>query len=152
MKKAISVWLAYLAVFAALFVLLPLTGISHWRDYRRLASRGVRSAGTITAILPEDHNSARYRYRVAEASYEGQFRSWPPNPPLGQLTFGQTVVVYYDPVHPDVSVLGEPGPILRNETEGLVIGPFFFSTVLALCWFFGTRRRGQQNVVSQKGP
>jgi hypothetical protein len=146
MRKAAFVWLVCCAAFAVLFwLVLPLTGISRWRDYRRLAAHGVRSEASVTAILPKDHATARYHYQVAGRTHEGQFQPWPPNPPLEELRLGQAVAVYYDPLRPDVSVLGEPGPILRNETEGLAIGPFVFSTVYTLCWFFGSRRRARRD-------
>jgi hypothetical protein len=38
-----------------------------------------------------------------------------PNPPLEQIKVGESLVIYYNPLNPTRSVLGDPKPMLTNE-------------------------------------
>ena len=73
-------------------------------------------------------------YHVAGRSFHGQTQPSMPNPPLEQLTIGQPVVVFYDPEKPEDSVLGDPKPILQNETISVLLGatiiPIFLIAIL----------------------
>lgn len=128
-------WLGMVIVFALI------TASFNWRGYRRLAMHGVRTQGVVTAVLPHDHATARYQYQVGGRTLEGQFPPWPPNPPLERLRVGHAVVVYYDPTAPGYSVLGDPKPILENETVAVTIGPLYLATFGMLARFIGSRLR-----------
>jgi hypothetical protein len=60
----------------------------------------------------------------------------PPNPPSEQLGVGQMVVIYYDPEHPEVSVLGDPKLMLNSETVPVLLAALIFPTfiVFVLAW------------------
>ena len=62
-------------------------------------------------------------------------QSWLPNKPLEQLQIGEAVVIYYDPDHPEKSVLGDPSRILQNETISIILAaigtPSFILIVVA---------------------
>ena len=100
----------------------------------RIADRGVRSEAIVVGLFPKNHDTLRYKYNVAGRIFEGQSQSRAPNPPLAQLTNGQSVVIFYDPEKPEDSVLGDPKPILQNETISVLLAativPTIFITVL----------------------
>ena len=108
--KYVITWLT-LAVVTAVGI-----GSLNWPAYRRMVARGVSGKATVVELLPKNHNAVRYEYRVADHSFEGQMQSWQPNPRFAQLSVGQPLVIYYDPQHPAESVLGDPKPMLQNET------------------------------------
>jgi hypothetical protein len=54
-------------------------------------------------------------------TFTGKDHTGPPNPSLDGLTIGQTVIVYYDREHPEVSVLEDPKPCLDNETATILM-------------------------------
>src|SRR6266487_1811574 len=107
-------------------------GSLNWRSYRRMAGPGVSGQGTVIELRPKIHNTLRYEYHVAGRAFEGQMQSWPPNPPLEQLSVGQSLVIYYDPEHPEESVLGDPKPILKNETISIVLAAVGVPTFLVV--------------------
>src|SRR5207249_8134067 len=96
-------------------------GSLNWPTYRRVAERGVSGQATVIELLPKNHNTVRYEYQVAGRTFKGQGSSWRPNPPLEQLKVGQPLVIYYDPEHPEESVLGDPKPILENEVISIAL-------------------------------
>jgi hypothetical protein len=127
MKYAIT-WLA-LTVAIALGI-----GKLSWLEYRRLAVHGVRTQGLTIEILPMQHGTVRYEYHVDGRKFEGQTQPWPPNPEW--MSVGQTVVVYYDPEYPERSVLGDPRPILKNETISIALAALIGPTFIVLVWRF----------------
>jgi hypothetical protein len=132
----------YVLAWLGLTVLLgAIVGSFNWSSYRHLAMHGVRTEGKVTALLPEDHATARYTYSVGGRVFTGQFQPRSPNPTLEHLRVGQAVTVYYDPTSPGFSVLGDPGPIYWNETASVFIGPFWLSTPTVLVWRLRSRRR-----------
>ncbi len=120
-------------------------GSLNWPVYRRIATRGVAAGGTVIELLPNIHDTVRYEYRVGGKMFEGQMQSWPPNAPLEQLRTGQSLVVYYDPQHPEVSVLGDPKPMLKNETISVALAALVVPTFLVGVWAWrASRNRADQ--------
>ena len=77
--------------------------------------------------------------------FQGQMQSGPPNPPLEQLSIGQSLAIYYDPEHPEDSVLGDPKPIFKIETisiDSLLLVYLRFSW---LCGLGEHRNRAQHS-------
>ena len=124
-----------------------LVGSQNLPTYHRLAERGVSGKATIVELLPQIHNTVRYEYQVAGQTYQGRMGSRQPNPPTEQLGVGQSVVIYYAPEHPEVSVLGDPKLMFSSETFPVLlaalIGPTFIVFVLA-------RREYERKTVNAK--
>jgi uncharacterized protein DUF3592 len=116
--KYVITWLG-LAIVIAIGI-----GSLNWPTYRRIAARGVSTQAMAVELFPEIHNTVRYRYAVGGQAFEAQMQPWQPNPPLEQLSVGRSLVIYYDPQHPEASVLGDPKPILRNETISILLADF----------------------------
>jgi hypothetical protein len=76
-------------------------GSLSWPGDHHLAERGVSGRATVIELLPKIHNTLRYEYHVAGQTFQGQMQSWLPNPPVEQLGVGQSLVIYYDPEHPE---------------------------------------------------
>jgi hypothetical protein len=123
--------LAWLLLAAAIAIGI---GRLNWTSYRHMAAHGISGPATVMELLPKIHNSLRYEYQVAGRTFQGQMQSWPPNPALDQLAIGQSLVIYYDPEHPEESVLGDPGPMLRNETISIGLAATLFPTLLVVMW------------------
>jgi hypothetical protein len=138
--------LLYLASWLVLAVLVAtLMGSFNLRRYRAFVATGARADGVVIALTPENHNTVQYRYAVGGRGYEGQQTPWTPNPPTEELHIGQKVVVVYDPASPGTSVLGDPEPMLANETDTIVLGATVMPTVIVLSVCFGqwrARRKG----------
>lgn len=117
-------------------LIVTVLGSHGWLDYRRLIARGVETKGTVVDLYPKNHRHVRYRYEVAGNSFQGIMSSWPPNPPMEQLSPGNDVVVYYDPERPHISALGDPKPIFDNETIYILIGALIFPSLIVGRWIF----------------
>src|ERR1700722_15935104 len=109
---------------AAWFVLAIVTaaglGSMNWRFYHEIALRGVSTSGVVLELLPKIHDTIRYQYKVGEREFTGRRSPWLPNPSVAELKVGQAVVVYYVPQTPEHSVVGDPKPMLANETLTIV--------------------------------
>lgn len=117
-------------------------GSVNWPVYRRIAMRGISGQATVLELHPKMHETVRYKYEVAGRSFQGEMRSWQPNPPLQQLSVGQGLVVYYDPKRLHESVLGDPQPIFRNETISIALMAGVFPTFVVAVWAW--RSSGKQ--------
>ena len=143
MRYAIT-WLV-LAVVAAIGI-----GSLNWPAYRRLAVQGVSGEATVVELLPKIHNTVRYEYHFAGRTFQGQMQSWQPNPPSEQLSVGQPVIIYYDPQHPEESVLGDPKPMLKNEMVFIALAALIFPTFIVVVWAWRTpRHRAKQSITTQ---
>lgn len=134
MRYAIT-WLA-LAI-----TIVVVVGRLNWPGYRRLAAVGVPGRATVVEVLPNIHNTVRYEYRVDGRAFQGQMQSWRPNPPLPQLAVGHALVIYYDPQHPEDSVLGYPKPMLQNETISVALAAVIIPTVMVVSWAWRSSRK-----------
>jgi hypothetical protein len=116
MKWAI-LWLILAAAFALGIGTLNVPLFNH------LIRNGVREQATAVKLTPEFHNTVRYEYQVGAIKFEGQSQSWLPNPPVEKIKVGEPLVIYYDPLNPSRSVLGDPKPMLTNEliSVGMVV-------------------------------
>ncbi len=119
-------------------------GSVNWTFLRRIADRGVRGEATVIGLFPKSHNTLRYEYHVAGSSFQGQTQSRAPNRPLEQLAIGQPVVIYYDPEKPEDSVLGDPKPILQNETISVLLAATIVPTFIVVVW---TRRTSRKKAI-----
>lgn len=95
-------------LFAALLYVI-FGFLSEYRECSGLASRGLHTLGTITAVTPDKHDTYKFRYAIGGSSYSGQ----------GHISgldrypkVGDRVDVLYDPASPQLT--STPGPY-RHE-------------------------------------
>jgi hypothetical protein len=143
--RYVLTWLV-LAVVIAMGI-----GSLNWLSYRRMAGRGVLGQATVIELLSKIHNTVRYEYPVVGRTFQGQMQSWSPNLPLEQLALGQSVVIYYDPKHPETSVLGDPKPILKNETVSVALAALGVPTLVVAAWASRASRKHEDKTVIEKG-
>ena len=134
MRYAIT-WLALVIGIAVV------VGRLNWPAYRRLAVVGVPGQATVVELLPNIHNTVRYKYRVEGREFQGQMQSWQPNLPLSQLAVGNPLVIYYDPQRPENSVLGYPKPMLENETISVTLAAVIIPTIMVGSWVWRSFRK-----------
>jgi hypothetical protein len=116
-------------------------GSLNWPVYHRLVAVGVSGQASVVELLPKIHNTVRYDYRVGGQVFEGQMQSWQPNPPLEQLRVGQPLVIYYDPQNAAESVLGNPKPMLENETISVALAGVGVPSFIVVAWAWRSSRR-----------
>jgi hypothetical protein len=120
-------------------------GSINWVRLRRITSRGVRGEAIVIGLFPTNHNTLRYEYHVAGKTFIGQTQSSDPNPPLERLAVGEKVVIFYDPEDPHDSILGDPAPVLWNETISVLLAATVVPTFLVIVW----RRKASAKQPSQ---
>ncbi|HEY4951895.1 MAG TPA: DUF3592 domain-containing protein [Verrucomicrobiae bacterium] len=141
--RYVITWLA-LAVAIAIGI-----GSLNWPAYHRMAASGVPGQATVIELLPKIHNTVRYEYHVGGQIFQGQMQSWQPNPPLEQLSIGQLLVIYYDPNNPRASVLGDPKPMLENETISVALATIVIPTFIVLTWAWKSSRRYAKKIANE---
>jgi hypothetical protein len=107
--KWLILWLIMVAVVALV------VGSLNVPFYYRLITNGVKAQATIIELTPQIHNTVRYEYQVEGRSFKGQRSPSSPNSSTDQISVGQSLVIYYDPLNPSLSVPGDPKPMLTNE-------------------------------------
>jgi len=131
-------WLVLAAVFAVGI------GSLNWLTYYRLNARGVEAQAIVVELTPDAHGTVRVEYRVAGQAFREQMAPQEPNPPPGEIALGQALVVCYDPQQPESSVLGNPRPMLENETISVLLAALLFSTFVVVGWA-AIRQKTKQN-------
>ena len=128
---------AWIGVFIALFVVM---GFVNCGSYYHLLRHGIYANGVIVGIPPKQHGIAEYIYGE-NGVYAGRSIPGYPNPDLGELKIGDSVVVYYSSINPKVSMLSEPRRTLRNEVLSVFILAAIGATFILLIGQGRTRRR-----------
>jgi hypothetical protein len=72
------------------------------------AEKGNPVYGKVTAKDPNNHAAVSYIYKVNEKEFQGIGGAGRGNPSFDQLQIGQQVVVFYNPLNPQISMLGYP--------------------------------------------
>ncbi|MBJ6726358.1 DUF3592 domain-containing protein [Geomesophilobacter sediminis] len=111
----------------------------YWVSYYRIANHGVSEKAIVLQLLPENHNLVRYSYKFGDKTFEGMRGSFPPNKSFNNLKVGEEVTIYFDPQHPETSLLGDPKAIFKDETIAVMIGGIAFPLLILLTLFFGNR-------------
>jgi len=137
--------------FVLAIIIVVVVGRLNWPAYRRMAAVGVPGQATVVELLPNIHNTVRYEYRVDGQGFQGQMQSWRPNPPLSQLAVGHALVIYYDPRHPEHSVLGHPKAMLQNETISVALAAVIIPTLMVVSWAWrSSRKHADKSAITQE--
>jgi len=137
----------YFVIWLALFLAFAVgLGSLNLPTYYKIATHGVSGKASVVELLPNIHNTVRYKYHAAGQVLQAQHQPWQPNPPLERLNVGDQLVIYYLPDRPEESVLGDPRPILKNEIVSVGLAAVIFPTFLVLIGKIQiSRRRRQKN-------
>ena len=120
-----STWILFSALTIVLTSInMPLLAV--------LTYRGVEIQGKILEKQPNNHRYIRYSYTVDHTVYNGSGRSGCGNPDFENLQIDDTVVVSYDSLTPQSSILGNASCKLKKELYGLLIGLPIFSLFIRI--------------------
>jgi hypothetical protein len=86
--------------------------------------------GVVVKKDPENHQRVYYSYKITERIYFGAGRAGFGNPTFHDLAIGDNVIVFYDPLFPENSVLGNPYELLRNELISVLLVVIIFPLVV----------------------
>jgi hypothetical protein len=114
-----------------------------WPEHMTKSGQGVY--GHVIAKEPENHQTVRYAYEVGETEYKGSGSGGDGNPDFEDLSIGDQIVIYYDPVSPYRSTMSNPWNELGRSYSAiwfLTITLPIFPMVFALAIYFGVRTRG----------
>lgn len=107
-------------VWIGLTVLVALFGSLSVLRSSSLSRHYQRADGTVVGLVPEQHRSFDYRYRVGSRSYFGRATAGEADRRFGSLRVGETITIFYDSTNPDRSTAGPPDMPLINAIGGLV--------------------------------
>jgi hypothetical protein len=97
--------------------------------YEHLITRGVPAKATVVELTPQNHGRVRYVYHVGGTRFERQDSPSPPNA-TGQVAVGESLIIYYDPLNPFLSVAGDPKPRLTNELIAIAMAALILPTLI----------------------
>ena len=99
---------------------------------RILSQRGVMTEGVILDLYPKKHLSIQYSFTVNGKKIVSIGHSDVGNPAFDDLRIGESLLVYYDPSDPNISVLGNPAAVLRNEVFVSCVAAIMGSTFVVI--------------------
>lgn len=132
-------YLTYILVWLGLAI--ALAGIVGRRafDYYRLRKGGVLAEGTALGRKP--HDQIEYSFTVDGRAYSNVGIPGMGAPRFEEIAVGQRLPVYYLPKSPEVSCLGDPGELLRNELPPVLLVVVFFPSAIIGIFVLKRRRR-----------
>jgi hypothetical protein len=138
----------FFIVFAVIYGFFGCAIFPQWREYERLVHAGTETHGKVVAIEPENHQSVRYGYQVDSKLYSGSSSvGFGGLPPLSQIKIGDEIPVTYWPLHPWISLPGDPADLYASWS-GLLFGVLpVVSLVAGTVAALQKRRRSQKVVV-----
>lgn len=109
-------WLLLSTVALALAFAIGLAIVTNWTEYFQLTKEGVATQGRVVSKEPNNHQLVHYTYQVGARSFRDTGHAGYGNPEFKQLRIGDGVSVSYLTAKPEVSCLGDPAGLLKNET------------------------------------
>ncbi len=119
MKRFLSLWFAGASLVAF--------GIGQFNVplLYRLTRRGVTTCGTVTGFEPNNHRTVHYSYQVNDKIYSGAQEGGVGGETSASSNHCGGNVVFYLPERPDVSCIGDPAPMLKNEIIPIALAMLF---------------------------
>jgi len=90
-----------------------------------LTRRGVETAGTVTDFEPTKHRTVHYSFDVNGKSYSGSQQGGVEGQETSVFSISTRHAVFYLPDDPNVSCIGNPKPMLKNEIIPIVLAMLF---------------------------
>lgn len=93
-----------------------------------LSKRGTETKGKVLEKFPNNHETVKFSFFVNGKEYINIGHAGYGNPPFESLAVGQNVIVFYDPMAPTNSALGNPKDERHNELIALTLATIFIPT------------------------
>ncbi len=120
-------------------ILAVVLGGRDWPRYRRLQERGVGTDGWVTGKDLLGRRKVSYSFEAGGRLYSGAGIPGHGNPGFAELSVGDRVIVFYLPKDPEISSLGDPKELLRDQNRAMALALLAFLPVLA--WFLSRELR-----------
>jgi hypothetical protein len=108
------------AVWIGLTALVALFGLFSVLHSSSISSHAQSTQASIVGLVPEQHQSFDYRYRVGDRTYFGRSTAGNADRAFESLHVGDTLTVFYDSTDPDRSTAGPPDMPKIEAIGGLV--------------------------------
>ena len=96
-----------------------------------ITTSGAVAEGTVTKLLPNDHQNVLAEYEVGSRMYISKSGLQPPNPDFSHIRSGDRIMIYYNTEEPGSVVFGDPASLLLEESLGVVFGSAFLAFIAA---------------------
>jgi len=97
-----------------------------------LMRRGVETSATITAFEPNNHRTVHYSFNVSGKVYSGSQEGGVDGEATGVSTISSKHPVFYLPDDPNISCIGDPAPMLKNEVIPICLAMLIFPPTILL--------------------
>jgi hypothetical protein len=132
-RKVMRIRSRLLAWFALVVLTsVGLAQINWWYDFQ-LWRHSRTAVGEIVELLPDNHSTVRYRFKVGARSVTGAQQGYNA---IGTAAPGQSLVVYYLPSDPGISIVDPPAGELANESTAILLAAAVFPALA----IFGRRK------------
>lgn len=95
--------------------------------------------GNVASKEEQNHQLIHYTYEVDGTKYSGEGRAGAGNPTFNELDIGESVVVFYDPTVPSMSILGYPQYDIELNRQMIwvvtILGPIIALAPLIIFYF-----------------
>jgi hypothetical protein len=90
-----------------------------------LVHRGLETTGTITDFEPNSHRTVHYSFDVNGKTFSGSQQGGVEGEETSVSSISTRRAVFYLPDDPNVSCIGDPAPMLKNEIIPMVLAMLF---------------------------
>jgi hypothetical protein len=108
------------AVWTGLVVLVAGFGFFSVLRPSSIARHARSTQASIVGVVPEEHQSFDYRYRVGDRTYFGRSTAGNADRSFESLRVGDTLSIFYDSTHPEESTAGPPDMPRIEAIGGLI--------------------------------
>jgi hypothetical protein len=127
-RRYVARYLRYFAgwlVLALVFTTIVAKGAF---NYYRLSKSGVLTEGIAVARAP--HDQIEFSFKADNRLYRGVGTAGVGTPPIGKISMGDGLSVYYLPEAPEINCLGSPRELLFNELPPLLLVAVLFPSII----------------------
>lgn len=103
--------------------------------FETLSKRGMETKGKVLEKFPNNHATVKYSFSIKGRDYVETGHVGYGNPRFENLSLGQVVTVFYDPLDPTNSTLGDPEKERQNESLTMNMVTFLMPTFVMFALF-----------------
>jgi hypothetical protein len=112
---AINIW-----VWIGLTALVAVFGSASVLKSSSISRHAQTTQASVVALVPEQHQSFDYRYRVGTHTFLGRSTAGDADRSFESMRVGDTVTIFYDSTHPEQSTAGPPDMAAIETIGGLI--------------------------------
>ncbi len=128
MKRFLLLW------FIAAMLIAAGLGSLNVPSLYPLVRRGVKTTGTITVFEPNNHRTVHYFFETNGKLYSTSQQGGVDGEPIDASSVSTKHVVFCLPENSSVSCMGNPEPMLRNDSISIILAMLLFPPLALLRW------------------